>query len=1412
MVRRRVAVEFTAEMRAFLRRMRDGERATGDLNQSTQDAREEVRKFGQESDKAARQVADSARRSAHEWRSAAGRMRSARRDFEAAGAEAGRATGDKFVSESQRTMRDARGRLVAAGHAAGRAIGDGLDRAVLARLRDVRARLAALRAEGIGPIHTPTIGGGGGDGGGGPIGDAAGAIAELADEVLEVGERARTITAATRAATRQIEAANRIALNRIGQPYYTDSGRYAPHAEARAAGLMGDAADSVRRLRDETQRARTEVAELAAASNQAATEVARSAERAAGYWRDAAGRLRDTRGKFAKAGADAGQALADGFEREAGSRLRAAAGRGFGAGDAVRAALRRAGNIDVSGPLSARSMAILAAGGVAAVAALQGVPPVLAAIGGGLGSIPSLAAGATGSILTLVASLSGVGDSIGEIFDPPAGGGSGGIDRTAAATRQLESAERGLARAQRDSRLAQHEVNRARQQATREIRDMGIALGRVALDERDAALSVREAAEELARLQRDRALDPTGVSELELERAQLAYDQAIQSQIEVAARAQDAREDQAAAARAGVEGSEQVQAALRRQADAADQVLDATNAVIDAQEALAQAGAGAGGGGAATAYSKLSREGKQFVDSIRAQKDAIFDLKNLGQDTILDGLDREFTQTFEHTLPFARKQVVRFGDTWNDTFKALFRLGRDDEFLAGLDVAFGATDRFFDKVNTRIPTTGRAFAKLFTGSEVFVDRFGDSLLSYVDDFNEWIDEASSSGRLEEIFEGAAEQADALLDIGKEIIRLVARISGQGIDSPLLRDAADGLKRFNDEARRAEDLDGIIATGNAAIRGLVDVLLILGDTASDVLADPATRDAVEIFFDVLTLGAGVVHDLVGLFQLLPGPIQSTVLAGAALALVGGRLFRVFERVEGVAGRVNNRIGQMGPLGAQAAVGLERAGRGARVAGAALLTAQVASAALGEDLRAQVGPLSRNLEEFARGGQVGGEAARLFGDDLGKLDQALKDIADTGAWSSFVRGTTGMVESLTGLGNAYDLSLLHSRERLEALDAALAQMVNSGNATGAQAAFNKLAASAAEQGISVRELNSVLPTYANAIEEAGGANAIAAEQIDAFAEAQRTAQDATTDWLDAELGVEEALARASDTISENGEAWNLNTEEGRENRRALMDAASAANDAVTAKLRETGSVEQANVVYRENYNRIYNLARQAGATKDEAKKLADQLLKTPDVNVAFETPGLATAVRLAEEYNEMLNRIRRNVKAGGFGVNGNYLGIGGNRWGGVYEHAQVGLLREARIYSAVNPARYAFAEPGTGGEAFIPRNGDRERSVSIGRHAMNWYGFDVVPKPAVTATGGTRPASVNYGQLASYVRGTSAAAPAIDYDQLGAAVARHQRGDLAAVASAVGSSETVVQVDGVELARAARAGQRDLDRRA
>src|SRR5690606_11899315 len=52
---------------------------------------------------------------------------------------------------------------------------------------------------------------------------------------------------------------------------------------------------------------------------------------------------------------------------------------------------------------------------------------------------------------------------------------------------------------------------------------------------------------------------------------------------------------------------------------------------------------------------------------------------------------------------------------------------------------------------------------------------------------------------------------------------------------------------------------------------------------------------------------------------------------------------------------------------------------------------------------------------------------------------------------------------------------------------------------------------------------------------------------------------------------------------------------------------------------------------------------------------------------------------------------------------------------------------------------YAEPESGGEAFIPRRGDRARSIAVLREAASWYGLTIGPvagvAPAVTAGGGS-----------------------------------------------------------------------------
>ncbi|WP_157855073.1 hypothetical protein, partial [Streptomyces exfoliatus] len=97
------------------------------------------------------------------------------------------------------------------------------------------------------------------------------------------------------------------------------------------------------------------------------------------------------------------------------------------------------------------------------------------------------------------------------------------------------------------------------------------------LSERDAELSLAEATAE-----RDAVLQSATSTELDKQRALLAYDQAVQRLKEQRAETKQLEADTAAANRAGVEGSETVRQAQERVADAQGTVAGRVRDLRDA--------------------------------------------------------------------------------------------------------------------------------------------------------------------------------------------------------------------------------------------------------------------------------------------------------------------------------------------------------------------------------------------------------------------------------------------------------------------------------------------------------------------------------------------------------------------------------------------------------------------------------------------------------------------------------------------------------------------------------------------------------------------------------------------------------------------------------------------------------------
>ncbi|MFF0736912.1 hypothetical protein ACFYVK_35525 [Streptomyces chartreusis] len=155
--------------------------------------------------------------------------------------------------------------------------------------------------------------------------------------------------------------------------------------------------------------------------------------------------------------------------------------------------------------------------------------------------------------------------------------------RNQEAARRVQDAERSLADAQRDARRAQEDLSDARKQAALELEDLNTRLDNSVLSQRDAEIALKEAT-----LERDAVLQNANATELQKEKALLAYDQAVQRLKDQTTETARLKTETAAANKAGVEGSDTVRSAQERVAEAQTAVADRARAVKDAQQEAAR--------------------------------------------------------------------------------------------------------------------------------------------------------------------------------------------------------------------------------------------------------------------------------------------------------------------------------------------------------------------------------------------------------------------------------------------------------------------------------------------------------------------------------------------------------------------------------------------------------------------------------------------------------------------------------------------------------------------------------------------------------------------------------------------------------------------------------------------------------
>jgi hypothetical protein len=147
-----------------------------------------------------------------------------------------------------------------------------------------------------------------------------------------------------------------------------------------------------------------------------------------------------------------------------------------------------------------------------------------------------------------------------------------------------EQAEQSLASAQLAARQAQLSLTQAREDARQSLEDLTLQVEDGALAQRRAALGVQDAQDAL-----DRTMADPKATDRQRELAQLAYDEAAHNLEEIGVRNERLAAEKAAADKAGINGSKQVQAATQGIADAEQRVQDARTGAARAAAAVTEA-------------------------------------------------------------------------------------------------------------------------------------------------------------------------------------------------------------------------------------------------------------------------------------------------------------------------------------------------------------------------------------------------------------------------------------------------------------------------------------------------------------------------------------------------------------------------------------------------------------------------------------------------------------------------------------------------------------------------------------------------------------------------------------------------------------------------------------------------------
>lgn len=502
-------------------------------------------------------------------------------------------------------------------------------------------------------------------------------------------------------------------------------------------------------------------------------------------------------------------------------------------------------------------------------------------------------------------------------------------------------------------------------------------------------------------------------------------------------------------------------------------------------------------------------------------------------------------------------------------------------------------------------------------------------------------------------------------------------------TPELRDNALATIFGSDAVRAANILYREGATG---IQGWIDKVNDAGyasETAA-TLTDNLAGDIERLKGSLETLaiesGSGAnsglrvitqgVEALVDEFGELPPAVSGTV---TVLAAVGG------AALLGAAGWVTMRrrtaealaeLRETGPAGEKAARGLETTTKWAGRAAAAFVALEVAAVVFDKlgNSATNVDKLTASLTDYANTGKLTEGITGAFGEDL--EDFSLIANSAEQATHGFWGGLNDLTSAIPGVGSAidslneqiYGTSFNDATEKMQALDESFAAFIGTQkDAAKAGEVWNRLIN---ESGLETDQLAALLPNAwkglqdlqaaahgvgkgaeeaKNGVKGLGSATELTAEQVKELNDEFEKLFDTQMSVDRASIDLAQSTADLTKELTSGKRELSLNTEEGRKNRKAVLDQLAAIEDLRQARVDEGEALDVANGKYKKDVEALRKSMEQAGFTKTQIDKLIGSYEKIPKrVPTDISTPGLPAADKGIREYDKKLDDLSRRIR--------------------------------------------------------------------------------------------------------------------------------------------------------------------------